>query len=90
MEVKIYGRLTGCPYCTNAKAVCEQNKLDMEFIDMVSTGMTKDELCEIVGKTVSTVPQIFVDGEYVGGYTEFVAHLRSLNKKKNEDDTDDQ
>lgn len=88
MEVKIYGRLTGCPYCTNAKAVCEQNKFDMEFIDMVSASMTKDDLSEIVGKPVATVPQIFVNGEYVGGYTDFVAHLRALNEKK--DDSNDQ
>lgn len=88
MEVKIYGRLTGCPYCTNAKAVCEQNKFDMEFIDMVAAEMSKDDLSEIVGKPVSTVPQIFVDGVYVGGYTDFVAHLRTLNEKK--DDSNDQ
>lgn len=84
MEVKIYGRLTGCPYCTNAKTVCEQNKFDMEFIDMIDTGMTKDDLSEIVGKPVATVPQIFVDGEYVGGYTDFVVYLRTLNEKNND------
>lgn len=88
MDVKIYGRSVGCPYCTNAKAVCEQNKLNMEFIDMIETGMTKDELIAIVGQPVSTVPQIFVDGEYVGGYTEFVKYLRELNEKK--DDSSDQ
>lgn len=81
MKVKIYGRLAGCPYCTNAKAVCEQNKFDMEFIDMVATEMSKDDLSEIVGKPVATVPQIFVDDEYVGGYTDFVKYLRDLNEK---------
>ncbi|HGS4153994.1 TPA: GrxA family glutaredoxin, partial [Klebsiella pneumoniae] len=30
-------------------------------------------LGELVGKPVRTVPQIFVDGEPIGGYTELVA-----------------
>ncbi|AXC39433.1 UNVERIFIED_ORG: hypothetical protein [Escherichia phage CMSTMSU] len=35
MKVKIYGRTTGCKFCDTAKAVCENNKFDMEFIDML-------------------------------------------------------
>ncbi|AZU98166.1 thioridoxin [Salmonella phage SE_PL] len=88
MKVKIYGRAVGCPYCTTAKQICEQNKFDMEFIDMEAVGMTRDELSEIVGKPVSTVPQIFVEGEYIGGCTEFIKHLTTLAEKKN--DTDNQ
>lgn len=85
MKVKIYGRAVGCPYCNTAKQICEQNKFDTEFIDMEATGMTKDALIDIVGQPVSTVPQIFVDDVYIGGCTEFIKHLKTLNEKK--DDT---
>lgn len=84
MKVKIYGRSVGCPYCTTAKDICVQNKFDMEFIDMESTGMTKDDLIEIVGKPVGTVPQIFVDDEYVGGCTEFIKFLKAKSEKQDE------
>ncbi|WPK19532.1 hypothetical protein [Salmonella phage SD-1_S14] len=40
MKVKIYGRKTGCKFCDTAKAVCEQNKFEMEFVDIVAEGKT--------------------------------------------------
>lgn len=84
MKVKIYGRTVGCPYCTTAKQICEQNKFDMEFIDMESAGLSKEDLSEIVGSPVATVPQIFVEDKYVGGCTEFIKHLKALSEKKDD------
>ncbi|MCD9436872.1 GrxA family glutaredoxin, partial [Klebsiella pneumoniae] len=46
---------------------------DYEYIDIVATGIDAATLGELVGKPVRTVPQIFVDGEPIGGYTELVA-----------------
>lgn len=77
MEVKIYGRKSGCKWCDTAKEICEDNKIPMEFVDLEAEGIDGVALSEICGRPVRTVPQIFVDGEYVGGCTEFVAELQN-------------
>jgi glutaredoxin len=33
----------------------------------------------LCGKEISTVPQIFLDGELIGGYTELLAKLTEEN-----------
>ena len=76
MEVKIYGRSVGCKYCTRAKTICEMNGFDMEFIDMTDAGIDAAALSEICGVPVRTVPQIFVDGEYIGGCDQFELYLK--------------
>ncbi len=78
MKVTIYGR-ENCKYCTLAKELVVARDLELEYIDFVKQGMTKADLIELVGKEISTVPQIFVDGNYVGGYT---ALARLLNQGK--------
>ncbi|EPU3908286.1 GrxA family glutaredoxin, partial [Salmonella enterica subsp. enterica serovar Johannesburg] len=37
----------------------------------------KEKLSELVGKSVETIPQVFVNGEPIGGYEEF-AELASI------------
>lgn len=80
MFVEIYGRMT-CPYCTRAKALAEKMKsrlpdFDFKFVDMIAEGMTKEELEPRVGKTVATVPQIFLDDKHIGGCTDFQALVK--------------
>ncbi len=74
MKVTIYGR-ENCKYCTLAKELVVARELELEYIDFVKQGMTKADLIELVGKEISTVPQIFVDGQYVGGYTDLASLL---------------
>ncbi len=81
MLVKIYGR-PGCPYCVRAEALAEKLKktvpdFDYEYIDIIVAGLTKEDLSAIAGRVVKTVPQIFMDDMYVGGFTDFDA----LSKK---------
>jgi glutaredoxin 1 len=48
---------------------------------MEEKGLSKDDLAKLTGSPVRTVPQIFVDGEHIGGFDEFSnyvdAHLDS-------------
>lgn len=80
MFVEIYGRYS-CPYCTRAKALAEKLKtelpdFDFEFIDMIEKGISKEDLEPRVGKTVATVPQIFLDNLSIGGFTDFQALIK--------------
>ena len=57
-----------CPYCDQAKALLTSKKIQFEE-KKIGDGYTKEELLEAV-PTARSVPQIFLDGELVGGFTE--------------------
>jgi glutaredoxin len=62
-----------CPYCDQAKALLKQQGIPFEE-KKIGDGYTKEELLEAV-PTARTVPQIFIDGELVGGFTELKQKL---------------
>lgn len=64
-----------CPYCVSAKSLLNSKGYDIEE-RVVGNGFTKEQLLEAV-PMARTVPQIFLDGEYVGGYDNLVAHFKS-------------
>lgn len=57
-----------CPYCDQAKALLIQKRIQFEE-RKIGDGWTKEDLLEAV-PTARTVPQIFLDGELVGGFQE--------------------
>jgi len=62
-----------CPYCDQAKALLMQRGIEFEE-KKIGDGYSKEELLEAV-PNARTVPQIFLNGELVGGFTELKAHL---------------
>ena len=60
-----------CPYCDQAKALLNSKNIEFEE-RKIGDGWTKDQLLEAV-PNARTVPQIFLDGELVGGFTELRA-----------------
>lgn len=62
-----------CPFCDQAKALLTQKGIEIEE-RKIGDGFTKDDLLEAV-PTARTVPQIFLDEEYVGGFTELKKRL---------------
>ena len=70
--ITIYGK-PRCTFCDAAKRLCEQKGLDYEY-KMLDADYTAEELFEKV-PNAKTFPQIFVDDESIGGYTDFVDHL---------------
>lgn len=77
MNVIIYGK-PGCGYCVKAKSLCEAKGITYQY-KQVGSDITKEQLVEMVGKEVRTVPQIFIqeDGffNYVGGYDQLKEKL---------------
>ena len=70
----VYGK-SGCPYCVKAQAMLDRAGLPYEYYDVVSEPNALYQMLgrvkPIVGpKTPVTVPQIWFDGEYVGGADE--------------------
>jgi glutaredoxin len=65
--IEIYGK-DNCPYCDMAKQLCEQKKMDYEY-KLLGFDFTREELMETF-PGARTFPQIIVDGQKIGGYTE--------------------
>lgn len=63
-----------CPYCDQAKALLKQHNIAFEE-KKIGDGYTKEELLEAV-PNARTVPQIFLDGKLIGGFTELKQHLQ--------------
>ena len=64
-----------CPYCDQAKALLTSKGIQFEE-KKIGDGYTQEELLEAV-PTARTLPQIFLDGELVGGFTELRKKLTS-------------
>jgi glutaredoxin 3 len=62
-----------CPYCDQAKALLNQKGIAFEE-RKIGDGWTKEELLEAI-PTARTVPQIIMDGELIGGFTELRTKL---------------
>ena len=62
-----------CPYCDQAKALLKQRGIPFQE-KKIGDGYSKEELLEAI-PTARTVPQIFIDDQLIGGFTELKAHL---------------
>ena len=66
-----------CPYCDQAKNLLKMKGIEIEERN-ISKDWTKEQLLEAV-PAARTVPQIFLDGELVGGFTELKQRLTNAH-----------
>ena len=64
-----------CAYCVQAKQLLESKGIEFEE-RKIGKDWTKEQLLEAV-PTARTVPQIFLDEQYVGGYQELRQKLNN-------------
>lgn len=64
-----------CPYCVRAKEFFRQNKIVFNEIDLTDNFDEIDRLKKETGHM--TIPLIFVNGVFVGGYTDMIAKYNS-------------
>ena len=57
-----------CGYCVRAKALLDSRGLEYEEINLDEDPAFRQKLFDLTGGW--TVPQIVIDGEPIGGYTE--------------------
>ncbi len=79
-EVVMYSTMF-CPFCMRAKALLKDKGVDFEEIDVMFDGAKRAEMTERSGGG-RTVPQIFIDGEPIGGFDE----LNALDREGRLDD----
>jgi glutaredoxin 3 len=70
-KVEIYSTMF-CPYCARARALFERKGVTFTNIDLDEHPEQRDEMVSRAGGRY-TVPQIFIDGEHIGGSDELAA-----------------
>jgi ribonucleoside-diphosphate reductase alpha chain len=77
-HVKIYTKTT-CGYCTKAKNLFKLNNILYEEVNLDDDDVRSEfyeKISQDLGKQINTVPQIYIDNKYVGGYDNLVEELK--------------
>lgn len=69
-KVEVYST-TYCPYCRAAERLLDAKGVTYEAIDVTHDDTKRDWLVQASGQT--TVPQIFINDQAVGGFTDLQA-----------------
>ncbi len=83
MNVLIVGTPT-CSYCDRAKALCTDKNIPYAYHELFKD-ISRDQLEEMVGRPVKTVPQVFsLDEEgrhtYIGGFAELQSLVSTMQQ----------
>jgi glutaredoxin 3 len=63
-----------CPYCVRAKMLLEEKGIVYSEIRVDLDDSERDKMIELTGRR--TVPQIFLDGQHIGGCDDLYAYFR--------------
>lgn len=73
-EVVVYSKVP-CPYCVQVERLLQAREIPYEKIDLTGDAAGISDLSAKTG--MFTLPQVFVNGKLVGGYTETAAADKS-------------
>ena len=63
-----------CPFCVQAKNLLKLKNIEFEERN-IQKDWTREQLLEAI-PTAKTLPQIFLDDNYIGGFTELRKHFQ--------------
>ena len=67
-----------CSWCDRVAKMLEEYDVNVEKIDVSGSKELLKEMQEAAGEKVTSVPQVVVDGKYIGGDTEGERFLKRL------------
>ena len=76
MKAIMYGT-SKCSWCDRVANMLNNNEIEVEKIDVSESKENLKSMKEAAGKNVNTVPQVIIDGKYVGGYTEVERYINN-------------
>jgi len=78
MKAQVFSKPT-CTWCERAVWYMEQKDIEVEKINIITEDGYKRLLTDIgdVAKNLRTVPQITIDGKYIGGYQDAVNYIEN-------------
>ena len=71
-----------CPFCAMAMEELKLRGMPFDKVDLEEIGKTA---AEVTGRKVNTVPQIYLEGQYIGGYDDLMAHLNGAQAQEGEE-----
>ena len=74
-KIEIY-TTTICPFCHAAKKLLDVKGADFSEISLSKEPQLRDAMITRANGS-STVPQIFIDGDYIGGADDLLAHFEN-------------
>ena len=77
MEAKMYST-SRCSWCDRVAKMLEENEVIVEKIDISGDKTLMKEMQKAAGKKVTSVPQVIIDGNFIGGYTEVERFINRL------------
>ena len=77
MEAKMYST-PRCSWCDRVVKMLEEHGVIVEKIDVSGDKTLIKEMQKAAGEKVTSVPQVIVDGKYIGGYTEVERFLKRI------------
>ena len=81
-ETIIYGK-PNCPQCQMAKSLLDSKGIQYEYIDITTTGKTA---AEVTGRAdVRSLPQVYLEGKYIGGFNELYKELTTAIVEDNDE-----
>ena len=73
LDVTVFSR-DGCPYCARAKGMLHDAGISFEEL-VLNRDFTEASLRAVSGR--STVPQVFINGEFIGGSDELEQYMKA-------------
>ena len=77
MKAQVFSK-PSCAWCDRAVAYMTEKDIDVERIEIITEdGYNRllDSVGETIGRDIKLVPQIIIDGKYVGGYQDAVDYI---------------
>jgi len=76
----VYGK-QACPFCTKAKEELSIRGIPFEYVDLDEENKTA---AEVTGRPVKTVPQIYLGGQYIGGFDDLMDYFNGVESSSAE------
>lgn len=74
MNVTIFGK-PSCPYCDRAKQLLSKYNIEYTYVDL---SLDEARLEQFKEQGFRTVPIIYIDDKYIGGFDELQDHLMEI------------
>ena len=81
MKAEVYSK-NGCPFCVQAKTLLRMKGVEVVEHNFQVDPSKREELFEraaAINVDPRTAPQIWLDGEYIGGFDALKAHYDKLS-----------
>ena len=77
MKAIMYGT-SKCVWCDRVAKMLNNSEIEVEKIDVSENKENLKSMKGAAGKNTTTVPQVVIDGNFIGGYTEVERFINRL------------